>query len=108
LLRKTGGCDVRIADAGKSAARIAAVQGALDNVLCDGPEETILQLETGLILSQEPVKTMEQHPVKDGALRIPGTIDSRHCGGNVPRSGPTSATRPDLAEMKSAAVDAQP
>ena len=63
---------------------------ALDHVLDDRPEEAVLLLETTLILSQEPVEMMRQHPVKDRPLRMSRTIDSRHCGRMTSRNGPTS------------------
>jgi len=67
---------VRAADAGKAAARVAAIQVALDNLFDDGPEEAVLLLEAALILRKEPVKIMEEHAVEDGALRMSRTIDS--------------------------------
>jgi len=69
---------VRATDAGKAAARIAAVEIALDHLLDDRPEKTVLPLETTLILSQKPVEMMEQHPVEDRPLRMSVTIESRH------------------------------
>jgi hypothetical protein len=77
-------------DAGKPAARIAAVEIALDHLLDDRPEKTVLPLETTLIFSQEPVEMMEKHPVEDGPLRMSGTIDSRHSRRIASRNGPTS------------------
>lgn len=65
-------------DAGKPAARIAAVEVALDDFLDDGTEEAILPLETALIFGQELLKVMEQYPVEHGAFRMTGTIDSGH------------------------------
>jgi len=41
---------VGTADAGKPATRIAAVKVALDHLLDNGPEETVLLLEAALIL----------------------------------------------------------
>ena len=61
---------VGTADAGKSATGVTAVEIALDHLLDDGPEETILLLKAVLIFSQELVKVMEEDAVKDGALRI--------------------------------------
>jgi len=66
---------VRATDAGKPAFRIAAVEIMLDHLLDDRPEKTVVPLETGLILSQEPVEMMEQHPVEDGPLRMSRTVD---------------------------------
>jgi hypothetical protein len=85
---------VRTADAGKAAARIAAVEVALDDLLDDRTEEAVLLLETSLILGQEPVEMMEQHPIEDGPLRMSRTIDSRHGGRMASRNGPTSRIGP--------------
>ena len=46
-------------DPGKAAAGIAAVKIALDHLLEDRPEIPVIPLETGLILSQEPVEMMD-------------------------------------------------
>jgi hypothetical protein len=67
------GTTVRTPDAGKASPGVAAVKILLDHLLDDRPEEAVLLLETSLILSQEPVEMMEQHPVKDGPLRMSGT-----------------------------------
>jgi len=69
---------VGTADPGESAARIAAIEVALDHLLDDGTEEAVLLLETGLIFLKELVKVMEKHPVEHGALRMPGAVDSCH------------------------------
>ena len=66
---------VGTADAGKAAARIAAVQVALNHLLDDRPEEAVVLLKTTLVLHHEPVKVMEQHPVEDGAFWMTGAID---------------------------------
>lgn len=63
---------------GKSTARVAAVKVALDHLLDDRPEEAILLLKPGLILGQELVKVMEEHPVEHGAFRMSGTVNSCH------------------------------
>jgi len=47
------GATVGTADAGKSVARVAAVQIALYDLLDDQPEKTVLPLETTLILGQK-------------------------------------------------------
>ena len=73
---------------------IAAVEIALDHLLDDRPEKTVLPLETTLILSQEPVEMIEYHSVKDGPLRMTRTIDARHGGRMASRNGPTSRIRP--------------
>jgi len=49
---------VRTADAGEPAARIAAVEAALDHLLDDRPEKTVLLLEAALICFQEPIEVM--------------------------------------------------
>lgn len=59
---------------------MAAVGIALDNLLDDRPEITVLPLETTLILRQEPVEMMEEDPVKDRPLRMARAADSRHIG----------------------------
>jgi len=50
---------------------VTAVKIALDHLLDDGPEETILLLKAVLIFSQELVEIMEEEAVKDGALGMP-------------------------------------
>ena len=86
----------RTPDPGKPAFRIAAVEITLDHLLDDRPEKTVLPLETGLILSQEPVEMMEEYSVEDGPLRMSGTVDSRHGGRMTSRNGPKSRIRPRL------------
>jgi len=63
-------------DAGEPAARVAAVQVALDDLLDNRPEEPVLFLETTLILRQEAIEVMKQHPVEDRPLRMSRAIDS--------------------------------
>jgi len=79
---------VRAADPGEARARVAAVEIALDHLLDDRSEKTVLPLETTLILSQEPIEMMEQHPVEDPPLRMARTIYSRHFGRTDSRSVP--------------------
>ena len=67
---------VRAADASKPAARVAAVEVALNHVLDDWPREAVFLPEKLFILRKEPVKIMEEHAVEDGALRMSRTIDS--------------------------------
>jgi len=69
---------VRTADAGKPAARIAAVEVAVHDLLDDRPEEAILPLESALIFGKEPVEVMEQHPVERSPLGMSRTVDSGH------------------------------
>lgn len=66
------------ADAGKPAARVAAVQIALDDFFDDGPEGAVLLLEARRILGQEAVEVMKDHPVEDGPLGITGAINPCH------------------------------
>jgi hypothetical protein len=91
---------IRAPDAGKAAARIAAVEVALDDLLDDGPEKAVLPLEAALILCQEALEMMKKHPIEDGPLRMPGTIDSGHGRREVPGNGPTSRISPDLLDEK--------
>jgi len=50
---------VRTTNAGEPAARVAAVQVALDDFLDDRAEEAILLLKTSLVLRQETVEVMK-------------------------------------------------
>jgi len=63
------------------------------HLLDDRPEKAVVPLETGLILDQEPVEIMEQHPVESRALRMARTIDSRHIGMDGAGTGPGSKIR---------------
>ncbi|MGC8747152.1 MAG: hypothetical protein ACP5SQ_11060, partial [Candidatus Saccharicenans sp.] len=58
------------------------------------PEEPILLLEARLILGQELVKVMEQHPIKNSALRMPGTVDPCHGQDKNPTNGPEAGRIP--------------
>jgi len=87
---------VRTADAGKSAARVAAIQVLLHDLFDDRPEIAVLPLEPSLILRQKSLEMVEQHTVEDGPLRMPGTIDSRHGERRASRNGPTSQFGPRL------------
>ena len=69
---------VPTADPGEPAARIAAVEILLDDLLDDGTEIAVRLLETLLVLRDETLEMMEQHPVEDGAFRMARTVDSRH------------------------------
>jgi hypothetical protein len=82
-----------IADAGKPATGIPAVEIALDHILNNGPEEAMLLLETSLVFRQEMVKIMGQHSIKDRPLGMPGTIHSRYSGRMASRNGPSSQVR---------------
>jgi hypothetical protein len=87
---------VRAADPGESALRIAAVEIALGDLLDNRPGKTVLPLETLLMLRDEPLEMMENHPVEDGPLRMSRTIDSRHGERKALRNGPKSRIRPRL------------
>jgi hypothetical protein len=78
----------RTADPSKSAARVAAIEVALNDFLDNRPEEPMLFLEAALILREELIEVMEQHPVEDGTLGMSRTIGSRHGGRRAPRKGP--------------------
>jgi len=86
-------------DAGKPAAGVAAVQIALDHLLDDRPEKTVLSLETGLIFLKELVKVMEEHPVEHGALWMSGTVNSCHSGGSCIKKRANPLKKGLLAEM---------
>jgi len=79
---------VRAADAGKAAARVAAIQVAFHHILDDRSEEAVLLLEAVFILRKEPVKIMEEHAVEDGALRMPRPVDSCHTKDRNSRNEP--------------------
>jgi len=79
---------ISTADAGEPAAGVAAVGVALDYLLDNRPEEAILLLEAALILGQETIKVMKQHPIKDSLFQMSRTIDSRHSGRMASRNGP--------------------
>jgi len=79
---------VRTADAGKPAARIAAVKIALNDFLDNRAEKAVWLLEAALVLRQELVEIMEQDPIKDSPLRMSRTIHSRHSGRMASRNGP--------------------
>jgi hypothetical protein len=87
---------VRTPDAGKPAARIAAVEVAVHDLLDDRPEEAILLLEAALILRQESVEVMKYHPVECSPFRMSRAIDSRHGGRKASRNGPMSHIGPRL------------
>jgi len=68
----------RTADPGEPAARIAAIEVLFDQLFDDRTEEAVFTLKTLLILRDETLEMMEQHPVEDGAFRMARTVDSRH------------------------------
>jgi hypothetical protein len=88
----------RTADAGKSAAGVAAVEIALDDLLDDRPEETVWLLKATLVLDEESVEIVKEHPVEDGALGMPRTIHARHGGKMASRNGPSPRSWPDAPE----------
>jgi hypothetical protein len=49
-----------------------------------------LLLKAALVLGQEALEIVKQHPVEYCPLRMPGTIDSCHGRRHVPRNRPTS------------------
>jgi len=61
---------------------------ALNHLLDDGLEETVLFLETGFIFLKELVKVMEEQPVELGALRMPRAVNSCHNRSNPSRNRP--------------------
>jgi di/tripeptidase len=78
----------RAPDPSKSAAGVAAVKIALDDLLDDRPEITIVPLEPALVFGDEPLEMMKKHPVENGAFRMTRAVDSRHIGNEVPRNAP--------------------
>jgi hypothetical protein len=85
-----------LANQGEAAARVAAIEVALDHLLDDRPEIPVLLLEPALVLGQELVEMMKEHPVEDRAFGMSGPIDSRHGGKTAPRIGPRSWVEPSL------------
>jgi hypothetical protein len=82
---------VGTADAGKPAARVAAVEAALHDLLDNWAEEAVLLLEAALILGQEPVEIMEQHPIEDSPLGTSRTINSCHSRSFSSRNRPAGS-----------------
>jgi len=80
------------ADAGKPAAGVAAIEVALDHLLDDRAEETILLLEPALVFRQEAVEVMEQHPIEDSPLGMSRTVNSCHSRSFSSRNGPARST----------------
>jgi len=78
----------RAPDPSKSAARIAAVEIALDDIVDDRPEEAVFPFKTPLIFRDEPLEMMKKHPVENGAFRMARAVDSRHIGNEVSRNAP--------------------
>ena len=79
---------VRTADAGKAAARVAAVEVALHDFLDNRPEEAVLLLKTALVFRQKPIEVMKEHPIQDGALGMSRAIESGHIERMASRNGP--------------------
>jgi len=75
-------------DPGKAAARIAAIEIALDDLLDDRPEKAVFPLEPALVFRDEPLEMVEKHPVENGPFRMTRAIDSRHIGNEVSRNAP--------------------
>ena len=78
----------RAPDPSKSAAGIAAVEIALDDILDDRPEEAVFPLKTPLLFRDEPLEMMKKHPVENGAFRMARAVDSRHIGNEASRNAP--------------------
>ena len=78
----------RTADPGEPAAGIAAVKILLDGVLDDRTEIAVRLLETLLVLRDEALKMMEEHPVENRAFRMARAVDSRHIQDKRSRNGP--------------------
>ena len=78
----------RAADPREPASGVAAVKILLDDILDDRTEIAISLLETLLVFRDEALEMMEQHPIEDGPLRMPRTIDSRHIGNEESRNAP--------------------
>jgi hypothetical protein len=54
------------------------VEGETLAQLIDRGPQTVLLLETLLVLRDEALERMEKHPVENGAFRMARTGDSRH------------------------------
>jgi hypothetical protein len=78
----------RAPDPSKSAAGVAAVEIALDDILDDRPEEAVFPLKTPLIFRDEPLEMMEKYPVENSAFRMTRAINSRHVGNEESRNAP--------------------
>jgi len=89
---------VRTPDAGKPATGITAVEIALHDFFNDRPEETVLLLEAALVLREEAVEIVEEHPIEDRPLGMARAIDSSHEGRMASRNVPLSWIRPLLPE----------
>jgi hypothetical protein len=63
-------------DAGKAAARVAAIEISFNDFLDDRAEEAVLLLKAPLILGQETIEVMKKHTVENSPLGMPRTIDS--------------------------------
>jgi hypothetical protein len=56
------------------------------------PEEAVLSFEAAIILAQELIEVMEEHPVEHSALRMSGAVHSCHIRSSKSRNAPTSWT----------------
>ena len=81
---------MRLPNQGEAAARIAAVDKLLDDVLDDRREIAIGPLKALLVFRHEPLEMMEQQPVENRAFWMTRTVDSRHGGRDNAGNGPTS------------------
>jgi hypothetical protein len=86
---------VRTANPDKPAAWVAAVQIFFDHLFDDGSEEAVLPLESALILGQELIEVVEQHPVEDSPLGMSRTVKSCHSRSFSSRNRP-DRTQPTL------------
>ena len=92
----------------RTALYFAVIKIPLDHFFDDRPEVAILLLKTSLVFRQEPVEVMEQHPVKDGPLRMSGKIEFRHGGRAASRNGPRPGKRPQLLGKGGGGSDVEP
>jgi hypothetical protein len=68
----------------------------------------MLLLETALILGQEPVEVMKEHPVERRAFGMSRTVHSRHSGRMASRNGPKLGIRWRLPEKRGKAQIQKP
>ena len=66
---------------------IATVEIALDNILYDRPEISIILLETILIFCKKPLEIMEKNPIEDRTLWVMLMVDPCHNRDRVQETG---------------------
>jgi len=76
------------ADPGESTAGVAAIEVLFDHLFNDRTEEAVFTLKTRLVVRDKPLEMMEEHPVENGLLWMPRTVDSKHVGSEVSRNAP--------------------